>query len=212
MRCVIVCLLLGSAACGRSTPAPEGREAPRGLPPLEGAAASQAAAASPSSSAASPHGAAGLPPGHPAIDPGGQTDPHAGLMGGGQNPHAQPPAQIDPNAVIEGTLDVAPALKDQVKTGDVIFLSAKPVDEAGNVQQKTVAAIRLDAATFPMSFRITGANVMTEGKLEGTMMIIARVDRDGEAMTRQPGDIEGSLKVTVPAKDLKIVLDTPVAP
>jgi hypothetical protein len=37
-----------------------------------------------------------------------------------------------------------------------------------------------------------------------------RVDRDGEAMSRKPGDIEGSVRAKIPARGLKIVLDTPV--
>jgi hypothetical protein len=64
-----------------------------------------------------------------------------------------------------------------------------------------------------MPFRLTAANVMVQGaSFAGPVQITARVDRDGEAMTRSPGDIEGVLKSQIPAHGLKIVLDTPVKP
>jgi hypothetical protein len=106
---------------------------------------------------------------------------------------------------------VAPALKDQVKTGDVIFLSARAVDpQTGETQRTPIAVDRIDVSALPIKFRLTSANSMMGGELKGNVLITARVDRDKEAMTRQPGDIEGTAKATVPAGDLKIVLDTPV--
>jgi hypothetical protein len=49
-------------------------------------------------------------------------------------------------------------------------------------------------------------------EFKGDVAIIARVDRDKDAITRAPGDIEGTLRVTIPAKGLRLVLDTPVQP
>jgi len=146
---------------------------------------------------ANPHGG-GMPEG----------DPHAGLDMGGASPA---PKNVDPNMVLEGTIAVSPKLKDQVKAGDILFLSVKSVDETGTPQRIPIAADRQDAQTFPMPFKLTGAHTMMQGtKFEGNVLITVRVDRDGEAMSRKTGDIEGSVRAKIPARGLKIVLDTPV--
>jgi hypothetical protein len=48
------------------------------------------------------------------------------------------------------------------------------------------------------------------GKFEGAVVLTARVDRDGEARTKEAGDIEGRVSATIPQGGLKLVLDTPV--
>ena len=65
----------------------------------------------------------------------------------------------------------------------------------------------------PPGEAMTPGNVMMAGTtFAGAVQITARVDRDGEAMTRAAGDIEGVLRAEIPAGGLKIVLDTPVKP
>jgi hypothetical protein len=198
-RSAIVFLALGLAvavagvsAC-RESPKPEGRQAPVGLPPAQaGAAAAPAPAGAPA-----PRGE--LPPNHPPIDRHGRMPE---------------PKDVDPTQVLEGTIEVSPAYKDQVKPGDVIFLSAKAIDPAtGQIIRMPLAVDRLEVGSLPMTFRLTGANVMSAGaEFKGDVAIIARVDRDKDAITRAPGDIEGTLRVTIPAKGLRLVLDTPVQP
>ena len=142
------------------------------------------------------------------------ADPHAGLdMGGGESPHGSgaPTAPVDPNQVLAGTIDVAPALKAQVKDGDILFLSVRSVGADGTVQRVPIAVDRVDVGKLPMPFELTQANVMMQGlKFEGNVQITARLDRDGEATSREPGDVEGLLKATIPTKGLKLVLDTPI--
>ena len=136
-----------------------------------------------------------LPPSHPPIDP-----------------HQRMPApeNVDPNMVLAGTIDVSPELKDKIKPGDVIFLSAKRV-EGGQVQRMPLAVDRLEVKSFPLPFTLTGANVMMAGtEFKGDVQVTARLDRDQEATTRAAGDIEGSVRVAIPAKGLRIVLDTEV--
>jgi hypothetical protein len=139
--------------------------------------------------------ATALPPSHPPIDP---------------HQRMPEPQNVDPNLVLEGTIDIAPALKDKVKPGDVIFLSAKRV-EGGQVQRMPLAVDRLEVTSFPLPFRLTGANVMMAGtEFKGDVALTARLDRDHEATTRSPGDIEGTLRAAIPAKGLKVVLDKEV--
>ena len=185
---LLLLLVTTVAACaGESSPPPVGRMAPTGRPP----AAPGAARPSP------PAGQPGAPPaGHPAI-PAGHP--------------AMPPAAGAATPLIEGTLDASPALAAKVKAGDVIFLTARPLDAAG-APGKTVVAERLEVVTLPMAFALTSAHRMSETPLVGTVLVTARLDRDSEAMTREPGDLEGVVRTELPAKGLKITLDTEVKP
>jgi hypothetical protein len=190
---MILAVVLVSCESGKATTSAPG-QAPRGLPPAE---------AVPAKAVDNPH--AGMP---------GMDNPHAG-MPGMQNPHAEGQAgaaNVDPSMVLEGTIDVAPALKAQVKAGDLIFLSVKTRDpQTGEVQRFPLAVDRLDVASLPMPFSLSGANAMMPGtKFAGAVLLVARVDRDAEARTRTAGDIEGTLSATIPAKGMKLVLDTPV--
>ena len=47
-------------------------------------------------------------------------------------------------------------------------------------------------------------------KLEGEVIISARYDQDHDAISKQPGDVAGTLKVKVPADNLVLVLDQPL--
>ncbi len=125
---------------------------------------------------------------------------------------AAPPAASS-GATLEGTIVVAPALKDQVKPGDTLFLVARAVDASGNVQRMPVAVDRAQVTSFPLAFKLSADNVMVAGTpFTGPMQLTARIDKDGEAMTREAGDVEGTVKVTVPQKGITITLDTPVKP
>jgi hypothetical protein len=62
-----------------------------------------------------------------------------------------------------------------------------------------------------MPFELTERDVMTAGtRFDGEVLIRARVDGDGEARTKLPGDVEGSLRARVPSQNLDLVLDTPL--
>ena len=137
-------------------------------------------------------------------------DPHAGL-GVGDAPAGHGDlgvATVDPTQVLEGTITIDPKLTGGVKAGDAVFL----VVRSGSATGPILAVDRLDAsAGQPMPFRLSGANAMMAGsKFEGDVWIIARVDKDGEARSRSPGDIEGRLQAKIPAKGLLLKLDTPV--
>jgi hypothetical protein len=203
MRFVVVASILVVFGCEKSPPS-SGTEqgAPSGLPQGEMPAATHPTPTPTPTPSDDPHAGLGMD------NPHGGGDPHAGMDMGGTSPV---PTNVDPNMVLEGSIAVSPKLKDQVKPGDILFLSVKSVDEAGTPQRIPIAADRQDAATFPMPFKLTGANTMMQGtKFEGDVLLTVRVDRDGEAMSRKPGDIEGSVRAKIPARGLKIVLDTPV--
>jgi hypothetical protein len=46
------------------------------------------------------------------------------------------------------------------------------------------------------------------GAFQGTVLLTARADSDGNASSHGAGDAEGKVSATIPSKDLKIVIDT----
>lgn len=109
--------------------------------------------------------------------------------------------------VIAGKVSIAPALADQVRATDVLFVIVKRPGGA----PRPIAAKRIDHPAFPVSFEITNADVMVQGsELRGMVDVVARLDRDGQAGPAQPGDIEGKYakNPTLPGgRDLEIILD-----
>jgi cytochrome c-type biogenesis protein CcmH len=109
--------------------------------------------------------------------------------------------------VLAGRVTLAPALADQVRPTDVLFVIVRRPGGA----PRPIAATRIDHPTFPVSFEITNADVMVQGsELRGMVDVVARLDRDGQAGPAQPGDIEGQYakNPTLPGgRDLEITLD-----
>jgi len=110
--------------------------------------------------------------------------------------------------VIAGRVVISPALAEQVKPTDVLFVIVKRPGGAA----RPVAAKRIEHPTFPAPFEITNADVMVQGsELRGMVDVMARLDRDGQAGPAQPGDIEGryAKNPTLPGgRDFEIILDT----
>jgi cytochrome c-type biogenesis protein CcmH len=110
--------------------------------------------------------------------------------------------------VIAGQVLISPALADQVRATDVLFVIVR---RPGGTP-RPVAAKRIDNPTFPVAFEITNADVMVQGsELRGMVDVVARLDRDGQAGPAQPGDIEGryAKNPTLPGgRDLEIILDS----
>jgi len=109
--------------------------------------------------------------------------------------------------VIAGKVSIIPALADQVRPTDVLFVIVKRPGGA----PRPIAAKRIDHPAFPVSFEITNADVMVQGsELRGMVDVMARLDRDGQAGPAQPGDIEGQYpkNPTLPGgRDFEIILD-----
>jgi hypothetical protein len=170
---------------------------------------------------------------HAGLDMGGQggADPHAGLDMGGQggaDPHAgldmegeedpemaalQPPdpdRKIDDKKFLRGTIRADAKLAGSIKSGAVMFLSAVPIEPTtGEVLGAPVAVARLDVGKLPVPFELTERNAMAAGtRFEGDVMITAWVDGDGEARTKEPGDVEGRVRARIPARNIDLVLDT----
>jgi hypothetical protein len=106
---------------------------------------------------------------------------------------------------IEGTITVAPELKGKASAGDTLFIIARK-----GTSGPPLAAKKLSVSHFPLKYTLGPENVMMQGMpWEGELQIIVRVDKDGNATTKSPGDIMGTSKqlVKVGSKDADITLD-----
>ena len=152
---------------------------------LNAAADTAAAPATPPPQGAAPGTNNGLPAGHPPI-----TADGAGATGG----------------TIEGRLELGPAATEHVKMGDTVFIIAR-----NGTTNAMVAVAKLQAPDkFPLAFKLTPQNVMMPGgALSGPIKLSARVDKDGDAITKKPGDVVGEVAqaVEVPAQNVVLTLN-----
>jgi hypothetical protein len=75
-----------------------------------------------------------------------------------------------------------------------------------------LAVKRLPIGPFPLAFEIGPADVMIAGRpFSGPITLSARVDRDGNPMTRDPGDALATLPAPVEpgARDVELRLERP---
>ncbi|WP_428332113.1 c-type cytochrome biogenesis protein CcmI/CycH [Novosphingobium sp.] len=124
----------------------------------------------------------------------------------GATPAPADPTQPVQGGTIVGRIEVAPALAQQIKPGQVIFVVARDAES-----NRPIAAVKLAApAHFPLNFQIDGSNVMIAGSTLGTQVkLTARADQDGDAMSKTPGDVTGEMAapIPVPAHDVILTLD-----
>lgn len=212
---------LAMGGCEKSSPAPSGMPA-----------ASDWTAPSPMGSevggghagaAANPHAGAADNP-HAGMNMGG-ADPHAGMNMSGADPHAgmamadpqmaaiQPPdpdRPIDESKFLEGTIAASKETAAAVKPGAIMFLSVRPIDPTtGEIIGGPIAVDRIDINKLPADFHLTGHNAMSAGtRFAGDVLVQARVDGDGEARTKEPGDVTGQVRAKIPSAGIALVLDT----
>ncbi len=106
---------------------------------------------------------------------------------------------------IRGTVSLAEELAGRVPEGAVLFLIARR-DGAG----PPVAVERIAAPSFPLDFSLGPEDRMIQTlPFAGELQLSARLDADGNALSRQPGDLEGrAAGVAAPGTSgVAIVLD-----
>ena len=104
-----------------------------------------------------------------------------------------------PELALTGEVSVGPGLS--WPKGAVLFVAARPADGG-----PPYAANKFSG---PGAFKLTEEDAMIKGaSLPGKLVVTARADQDGDAMTRQPGDLETSAPAeTRPSGVLMLVLD-----
>jgi cytochrome c-type biogenesis protein CcmH len=130
----------------------------------------------------------GLPPGHPDVSvPAGLASPDA--------------------LALTGVVKLSPALKEPWPKGAHVFVVARA--EGGG---PPYAVRRYDDVKPPFAFALGPANLMIQGLPAPARLILsARVDQDGDAMTRQLGDLESGPSAPVPPRgSVELAVDRPV--
>jgi cytochrome c-type biogenesis protein CcmH len=98
------------------------------------------------------------------------------------------PAVADAGPAIRGTLELAPELAGSVPRGGVLFLVARNPQGGPPVAVKRIAG-----PSFPMAFEIGPGDRMIQSiPFAGPLLLTARVDGDGNATSREPGDLSGA--------------------
>ncbi len=107
---------------------------------------------------------------------------------------------------IRGTISIARRSEAGLRPGGFLFILTRP---AGTTSGPPIAVVRLEATGFPIDFEIGPQHVMMDGAaFAGEMSLTARLDYDGNASTRQPGDLEGMAGAAVRPGDqgVRVVL------
>jgi hypothetical protein len=95
-------------------------------------------------------------------------------------------------APITGTIRLADGFEAQVPDGAVLFLIARR-GAAG----PPLAVQRIPGPTLPMDFRLGPEDRMIQSMpFAGPLTISARIDGDGNATSREPGDLQGTAEGT----------------
>lgn len=106
---------------------------------------------------------------------------------------------------IRGTLRLAAELEGAQPSGAVLFLIARTA-AAG----PPLAVKRIESPRFPLDFEIgPDDRMLASVPFAGTVQLTARLDSDGNATSRTPGDLQGAAGQAVsPGTDgVEIVLD-----
>lgn len=101
------------------------------------------------------------------------------------SPHAFPPEREAEagTTLLSGTIDLDPSITQSPGAAVTVFIIAR----TGPGKGKPVLARRIDAQSFPLTFKLTGADSMMAGNKPENVSLEARIDLDGDAMTREPG-------------------------
>ncbi len=103
---------------------------------------------------------------------------------------------------VSGTIKIAPALKGKELKIPVVFIIAR-----GESPGPPIAVAKISNPRFPLPFTISDRNVMTPGqRLQGKLRLTARLDSDGNAGPRQPGDLEGKTAGAVSVGDSGVII------
>ncbi|MBA3455262.1 MAG: hypothetical protein H0T42_19380 [Deltaproteobacteria bacterium] len=163
------------------------------------------------------HGAPNDPHAGLGIDP---VDPHAGMGGGGAHggspdvgqmglPAPDPNRPIDPTRYVKGVIKIHEKAKGRAKAGIPVFIVVKRADASGAPTGPALAVEKLTWNNTDITFELTEKQAMVGGtELTGDVVVTARYDQDGDALSKEPGDIVGNARVKLPADNVQIWLDT----
>jgi len=99
-------------------------------------------------------------------------------------------------------VEIAGSLRESAPEGAILFLIARR-QETG----PPLAVLKVPNPSFPYDFELGQANVMIQTlRFEGDLQLTARLDSDGNARTKLPGDLVGRVPGSLSPGDTGIVL------
>ena len=109
---------------------------------------------------------------------------------------------------VAGQIVVKPELASKIGAGDVLYIVAR--SKAGG---PPVALKRIQPVALPASFTLSSTDnpMGSTGPLQGRLVIKAKVDKDGDAMTTTTGDLQGVIEVDAGSGDVTLTIDEEVA-
>ena len=135
------------------------------------------------------------------------------LADAGGGPASSPAAPAAPSAApsaasaangVSGTVELAAEVRGTETRGTVLFLIARP---AGSTGGPPTAAQRLMPAAFPLAFTLDDSSSMLGQPLPARLRLEARLDSDGDPMTRSPSDLHAEVDdVATGTTGLRLVL------
>ncbi len=100
-----------------------------------------------------------------------------------------PSAEGEP---IRGRIELAPGLEGAQPADGVLFVIARPQGVSGG---PPLAVLRVPDPRFPLEFTIGPENVMIPSmRFQGSLSLTARLDADGNAMTRGEADLSSAVE------------------
>ena len=110
-------------------------------------------------------------------------------MGGSTPMPAAPPAASGGDAEpVSGTITLASGYESKVPAGAILFIVARTGQGGG----PPLAVKRIESPKFPLPFSLgPGDRMIQQMPFVGPLQLSARLDTDGNAMTRTPGDLQG---------------------
>jgi cytochrome c-type biogenesis protein CcmH len=129
--------------------------------------------------------------------------------GGAQKtPTGKAPGAPATSAKVSGTITIDPKLKAHVDSGAALFIMARRFGAAAG---PPLAVTKIDKPTFPLAYSLGQENVMMQGTpFTGKINISVRLDKDGNAMTRETGNLVGEYRknpAEVGSHNVDVVLD-----
>ena len=121
-----------------------------------------------------------------------QKAPEDAPLAPAAGPAATPKAEAG-HTLVSGTIRIDDALKDKLPASAILFIVARPAGEMAS----PVSVKRVDAVTFPVNFTLEADHLMMGGSVPDKLVVTARLDQDGDAISKSPGDLTGAAKEPV---------------
>lgn len=121
-------------------------------------------------------------------------------------PPVEPGPPID-GPYVRGEIRVHPKAASRVVANGTVFVLVKRVSADGSPTGIPIAANKL-AWADPLPFTLATEHALVpDNEPWGDVVVMARYDQDGDAATKEPGDVVGTTRAHAPADGVTVVLD-----